>query len=231
MIYSKSKQLLITIFVVTVLILLLNGWLPVQTMMESHDTWTESALLRRAASSGQTSEVFPFNTKCLSNELHFFRDLISLFKKSGIAFILTETSDLLASGADFYRKLTTASLIRLGVLGEVVNQLERVVDDIKDAACGDKTADEAGIKIMKNYEDGLLVNVFFILNLDANSKVTAFLKKKGLPYYLWKRLHLRVFHQRGPTSRLKAVTFFAVTSFSIPNFQHPLPTPNPLALY
>ena len=203
MIYSKSKQLLITIFVVTVLILLLTGWLPVQTMMESHDTWTESALLRRAASSGQTSEVFPFNTKCLSNELHFFRDLISLLNKSGIAFILTETSDLLASGEDFHRKLSTASLIRLGVLGEVVDQLERVVDGVKEAACGDKTnkTDEADVEIVKNYEDGLLVNVFFILNLDANNTVSAFLEKKRLPYFLWKRLHLRVFHQRGPTSK------------------------------
>ena len=133
MIYSKSKQrfIIVTICVVTVIILLRTGWLPVQTMIESQDMWTESALLRRAANSRQSFEVSSVKTKCLSNELHFFRDLISLLNKSGIALILTETSDLLASGEDFHRKLSTASLIRLGVLGEVVDQLDRVVDDVK----------------------------------------------------------------------------------------------------
>ena len=164
-----TTNLCIIVVIVLITLLTATGRAPAQNKIESRRETKTAANVR------QNSPVF-------SNELDFFPKLISLLKKSGVALILTETSDLLASTADFDRKLPNASLIRLGVLGEVVDQLERVVDGVKEAACGDKTnkTDEADVKLVKNYEDGLLANVFFILKLDANNTVSAFLEKKRL---------------------------------------------------
>ena len=58
------------------------------------------------------------------------------------------------------------------------------------------------MNVTMNYNrDGILVNVFFVIESKADPKATAFLRDKKLPYFLWKRLHLRVYYQRGPESK------------------------------
>ena len=153
-----------------------------------------------------------YATSCFSFEPLFFHDLISFLKKSKIPLIKTETVDLLdASNASFTRRLLTTNLVRLGVFGEDVLALERFVHELETAAtlstafgtfCAGKP--KPALKIMKNYENNQLVNVFFILRKAGknNAALGKFLKKKGLPYFSWRRLHLRIFYQRGHESRI-----------------------------
>ena len=143
-------------------------------------------------------------TGCFSSENDFFVDMLDFFRKAKLAVVLTETADLLRSKGDFERNLADerTTFERVGVLGENVKVLENVIDKLIN--CSEKRGAESELKIMKNYQEGVLVNVFFILRLATKDKTAEYLKSKNLPYYLWKRLHIRVFHQRGVAGGLGA---------------------------
>ena len=155
-----------------------------------------------------------YQTSCFTEETLFFHDLLSFLKKSKIAVIQTETVDLLDSSKSFSRRLLTTNLVRLGVFGEDVAALQSVIGEIENFSSSSSSSSttlgpscigkpKKSIKVMKSFQDAQLVNVFFILRKEEkNNQAAAFMKKKELPYFPWKRLHLRIYYQRGHESKL-----------------------------
>jgi len=146
----------------------------------------------------QNTRLTLLKTTCFSNENYFYTDLMSIFKNAKLAILLTETSDLFLSKSDFDAKMADpkTTLVRLGIMGEDIGKLQNALTSL--VHCQMKGGDIIELKIMENTNhDNKILNVFLVLKMKVQDNVNAVLRQRETPYYMWKRLHLRIYYRRG----------------------------------
>ena len=151
----------------------------------------------------QNTRLTLLKTTCFSNENYFYTDLMSIFKNAKLAILLTETSDLFLSKSDFDAKMADpkTTLVRLGIMGEDIGKLQNALTSL--VHCQMKGGDIIELKIMENTNhDNKILNVFLVLKMKVQDNVNAVLRQRETPYYMWKRLHLRIYYRRGAEGEL-----------------------------